>query len=635
MSKTVEKIVLKNFKAFRQEQVIDFKNKNVLIYGNNGAGKSSIFWALYTFLQSSIKSKEGVEKYFKVFDVNNDATHQSLRNVFEGEDETAYIELTVKDGEDLIPYRIPAQEAAPVAVAAAEVTPAEVEEVAPENISVAVTEEVRAEDISEATVVEVPVDLSPITPVVPEAVAEEPTDTNIKLLNTTSDFINYKLLSGFYRDSHKYDVNLWSVFERDIFPFITDNVNDKTFLEKLKVDTKDVERYDSGYKLREGWRKDEYIAWLDSEVNGKIDALLGSIEQFANDFIKEHFYNNQDVLKVKLTFDKRFTFELIEQHVWEDGNKHIRENDLQIKLVVSQYDTANTRWIPLHRVQSFLNEAQLTRIAIGIRIGALRTRLQTTEFKLLVLDDMLISLDLSNRMEVIKIILNHNNKPSLRFFDSFQKIILTHDKGFYNILKNYTNGSEWEYYKLTKDENSNAAPNLNTDKTHIEKAARFLADGEFDAVGNELRKEVELTIKKYLNQGLNRENEEFQELSKMLKSAYEKYTANERKAFEKVFVDKDLPLEIIKKVTENFEADDSLSPEQIGKLKGTKKHLFEYLIKQYEVKNEKDKLFEEIKVILDRIMNPASHASGEAMYDRELQNAITKVHKLKKLLGEV
>lgn len=635
MSKTVEKIVLKNFKAFRQEQVIDFKNKNVLIYGNNGAGKSSIFWALYTFLQSSIKSKEGVEKYFKVFDVNNDATHQSLRNVFEGEDETAYIELTVKDGEDLIPYRIPAQEAAPVAVAAAEVTPAEVEEVAPENISVAVTEEVRAENISEATVVEVPVDLSPITPVVPEAVAEEPTDTNIKLLNTTSDFINYKLLSGFYRDSHKYDVNLWSVFERDIFPFITDNVNDKTFLEKLKVDTKDVERYDSGYKLREGWRKDEYIAWLDSEVNGKIDALLGSIEQFANDFIKEHFYNNQDVLKVKLTFDKRFTFELIEQHVWEDGNKHIRENDLQIKLVVSQYDTANTRWIPLHRVQSFLNEAQLTRIAIGIRIGALRTRLQTTEFKLLVLDDMLISLDLSNRMEVIKIILNHNNKPSLRFFDSFQKIILTHDKGFYNILKNYTNGSEWEYYKLTKDENSNAAPNLNKDKTHIEKAARFLADGEFDAVGNELRKEVELTIKKYLNQGLNRENEEFQELSKMLKSAYEKYTANERKAFEKVFVDKDLPLEIIKKVTENFEADDSLSPEQIGKLKGTKKHLFEYLIKQYEVKNEKDKLFEEIKVILDRIMNPASHASGEAMYDRELQNAITKVHKLKELLGEV
>lgn len=611
MSKTVEKIVLKNFKAFRQEQVIDFKNKNVLIYGNNGAGKSSIFWALYTFLQSSIKSKEGVEKYFKVFDVNNEATHQSLRNVFEGEGETAYIELTVKDGEDFKTYRIPTVEPLPL--------------VAPAEIATEV-EPVTTETVTTTTVVEVPVDLSPITPVSPEPVVE-PVDTNIKLLNTTSDFINYKLLSGFYRDSHKYDVNLWSVFERDIFPFITDNVNDKTFLEKIIDNTSDVERYDgTGYKLREGWRKEEYIDWLEAEVNDEIDATLERIQNFANEFIKEHFYNEKDVLKIQLTFDKRFSFDLVEQHVWEDDNKHIRESQLQIKLVVSQYDAANAGWIPLHRVQSFLNEAQLTRIAIGIRIGALRTsRIQSTEFKLLVLDDMLISLDLSNRMEVIKIILNHNNKPTLKFFDTFQKIILTHDKGFYNILKNYTNASQWEYYKLTKDENSNNAPNLKTDKTHIEKAARFLADGEFDAVGNELRKEVELTVKKYLNRGLNKENEEFKKLSEMLSDAYKSYTQNERKAFEKIFVENDLPEGFIKKIITDFENDEGLSLEQKGKLRNKRKHLFEYLIRQHEVRENKDKLFQEIKVILERIMNPASHASGEAMYEKELQQAIDKV----------
>ena len=639
MSKTVEKIVLKNFKAFRQEQVIDFKNKNVLIYGNNGAGKSSIFWSLYTFLQSSIKSKEGIDKYFKVFDVNNEETHQSLRNVFEGADATSYIELHVREDGELKTYNIPTEpeviSVAPVvaeAVTPEDITTAQVEEIEPEIITADVVEEVKAEDITDALVIQVPVDLSPITQVVPEAVAEA-TDTNVKLLNTTSDFINYKLLSGFYRDSHKYDVNLWSVFERDIFPFIIDNVDDKTFLEKIIDNTSDVERYESGYKLREGRRKEEYIEWLESEVNGEIETTLEKIQNFANEFIKEHFYNDSDVLKIQLSFEERFTFELIENHIWKEKNKHFREAGLKIKLVVSQYDTASATWIPLHRVQSFLNEAQLTRVALGIRIGALRTsRIQSTEFKLLVLDDMLISLDLSNRMEVIKIILNHNNKPSLRFFDTFQKIILTHDKGFYNILKNYTNGSEWEYYKLTKDENSNEAPKLNSDKTHIEKAARFFAEGEFDAVGNELRKEVELVIKKYLNQGLNREGEEFQELSKMLKSAYEKYTANERRAFEKVFVDKNLPLDIIKKVTGDFEIDITLTVEQIGKLKSTKKHLLEYLVKQYEVKEQKDKLFEDIKVILDRIMNPASHASGEAMYDRELQNAITRVHELKELL---
>ncbi len=584
MAKSVEKIVLKNFKAFRGEQVINFKNKNMLIYGNNGAGKSSIFWALYTFLQSSIKKPTSIDKYFKVFDVADNSTHQSLRNVFEAADENSFIELTVNDNGTIINYKIPS---IPPAVALPEV---------------------------------------PI-----EAAIEIPVDTNIKLLNTTSDFINYKLLSGFYSHSHKYDVNLWSVFEKDIFPFITDNVTEQTFLEKIIEHTDDIERYASGYGLREGWRKYQYTDWLEA-FNIEIDNMLGTIQQNANDFIKEHFYNNKDVLQVELIFDKRFKYDLVEQRIWKDENRHIRASQLQIKLVVKQYDIAKAAWIPLHRVQSFLNEAQLTRIAMGIRIGALRTRLQTTEFKLLVLDDMLISLDLSNRMEVVKIILNHDNKKSLKFFDSYQKIILTHDKGFYNILKNYTNPNEWEYCRLTKDENGNEAPKLAIDKTHIEKASKFFADGEYDAVGNELRKEVELTIKKYLNKALNTESEKFTELSKMIKSAYEKYTENERRLFEKIFVDNDLPIEVIQKMDEDFEHDEHLNGVQIGKLKSLKKSLHKYLYKQYEVKEIKNKLFDEVRVILDRIMNPASHSSGESMYEKELEDAIKKVQELKDCL---
>ena len=621
MSKTVEKIVLKNFKAFRQRQIIDFKNKNVLIYGNNGAGKSSIFWAIYTFLQSCIKDKNGVDKYFRVFDAENELTHQSLRNVFEAGEETSYIELTVRDGHTTKTYKIPAIEELPIAVL----------ESLPLETNHAESGTTEFQELAQE-VVEVPVDLSPIVPVVADAVPE-PIDNNIKLLNTTSDFINYKLLSGFYSNSHKYDVNLWSVFERDIFPFITDNINDKTFLEKIIDNTKDVARYDSGYKLREGWRKDAYIERLESEVNGEIDTVLGNIQQYANEFIKEHFYSNKDVLKVQLTFDKRFNFDLVEQNIWKDSKKHIRESDLQIKLVVLQYDTVKLEWIALHRVQSFLNEAQLTRIAIGIRIGALRmTRIQSKEFKLLVLDDMLISLDLSNRMEVIKIILNYENKQSLKFFDGFQKVILTHDKGFYNILKNYTNSNEWQYYKLTKNENSNDPPKLTPDGTHIEKASKFLADGEYDAVGNELRKEVELIIKKYLNKGLNTENEEFKKLSDMIKSAYEKYILNERRAFDKVFVNKEHSVDFIKKIDTDFESDLTLTAEEKLKLRILKKELHAYLYKQYEVKVEKDKLFQELRVILERIMNPASHTSAESMYERELEDAIRKIQEFKRCL---
>lgn len=576
--KSVEKLVLKNFKAFRQEQTIDFKKKNILIYGNNGAGKSSIFWALYTFLQSSIKDDAGVEKYFRVFDENNPETFQSLRNVFEPAEANSYVQLHIDDNEEPKTYAIS-------------------NEPAKTNFDA---------------------------------------DTNIRFLNTTSDFINYKLLSNFYKDSHRFDVNLWPVFERDIFPFITDNITDQTFLDKIIEKTRDVERYPiSGYALREGWRKWAYVERIEN-FNKEIDSLLGKIQQTANDFIKEHFYNKRDVLRIKLLFDRRFSFNLIHQNIWNDNKKHIRETNLRIKLVVENFDAATNRWIKLQRVQSFLNEAQLTRIAIGIRIGALRTRLQDTDFKLLVLDDMLISLDLSNRMEITKIILNHDNKPSLRFFDKFQKIILTHDKGFYNLMKNYTNPHEWEYYKLSKPEESTTAPDLKADVTHIERAEKFFADGDYDACGNELRKEVETIVKKYLTKGLNKESEEFQELSKMLKSAYEAFTLNERRAFNKVFVDKELPLDIVKKVETDFDNDPELSEEQKMKLRILKREMHQYLYRQYEVKQEvsnaKERLFLDIKAILDRIMNPASHASGESMYEKEMKQAIDKVVELKTAL---
>jgi len=42
-------------------------------------------------------------------------------------------------------------------------------------------------------------------------------DTIIQELNQASDFINYKLLHNFYTATHKQEINLWPVFERDIF----------------------------------------------------------------------------------------------------------------------------------------------------------------------------------------------------------------------------------------------------------------------------------------------------------------------------------------------------------------------------------------------------------------------------------
>ena len=62
----VERIEVRAFKAFKH---LDFKldGRHLLAYGGNGAGKSSLYWTLYTFLQSAAKTTPDVAKYFESF----------------------------------------------------------------------------------------------------------------------------------------------------------------------------------------------------------------------------------------------------------------------------------------------------------------------------------------------------------------------------------------------------------------------------------------------------------------------------------------------------------------------------------------------------------------------------------------
>ena len=292
-------------------------------------------------------------------------------------------------------------------------------------------------------------------------------------------------------------------------------------------------------------------------------------------------------------------------------------------------------WKPIERVQSFLNEAQLTRIAIGIRIGALRTRpLRSARFKILVLDDMLISLDFSNRMDVVRIILNTDNDPNLEnIFGEFQKIILTHDLGFYELIKRHTPPHEWEYLRFRSSENINEAPNVTRDRDRLEKAQIFLLDGEYDACGNELRKETEALLNKYLK-GLDLASQgKFQPLTDKLNQAMNQLNETRRADFNKLFVNKDLTPEFIQKLNTDFENDDSLEANEKGRLRGLRNDLVKYLVKQSQIKRDKERTIIDMKDTLNRIMNPASHASLAPLYPGELEKAIEGVKKLKEILN--
>ena len=78
MSWRINNIRIKNFKFFKDEFVLNVDGKHLLLYGENGSGKSSIYWSFYTHYQSCYKQPvpNDAQKYFLV---GND---QNLRNRF-------------------------------------------------------------------------------------------------------------------------------------------------------------------------------------------------------------------------------------------------------------------------------------------------------------------------------------------------------------------------------------------------------------------------------------------------------------------------------------------------------------------------------------------------------------------------
>ena len=54
MSWKIESLKVQNFKFFNEEFTLPVNCKNVLLYGENGSGKSSIYWSFYTIFQACL-----------------------------------------------------------------------------------------------------------------------------------------------------------------------------------------------------------------------------------------------------------------------------------------------------------------------------------------------------------------------------------------------------------------------------------------------------------------------------------------------------------------------------------------------------------------------------------------------------
>ncbi len=54
----IKTIEIENFRAFYGKHTVEVNGKNMLIYGENGSGKSSLYWAVHDFFRSAYKLED-------------------------------------------------------------------------------------------------------------------------------------------------------------------------------------------------------------------------------------------------------------------------------------------------------------------------------------------------------------------------------------------------------------------------------------------------------------------------------------------------------------------------------------------------------------------------------------------------
>jgi hypothetical protein len=172
-----------------------------------------------------------------------------------------------------------------------------------------------------------------------------------------------------------------------------------------------------------------------------------------------------------------------------------------------------------------LNEARLTVISLAMRLAIIEKRPSDAEVKILVLDDLMISLDMSNREKVLEVIFK-------KYLSQYQVFILTHDKLFFEYIKMTINQkssiNDWtisELYVGQDDKTKKEYPLIiECDLNYVKKAERYFKAKDYSTCSLYIRKELEqLIIERLPNEFILTIDGKFKDLSFYWDRCVERY----------------------------------------------------------------------------------------------------------------
>lgn len=389
----ITKIELENFRAFYNNYVIDLEKdprgniqnaKNLLVYGENGSGKSSLYKALKYFLDSHRQNLNFLD----------------FKNIFNPKDE-GHIKFSLR-----------------------------ADKKSAEKI---ITWSHKDKETHESVILE---------------------------SAKTKGFIDYKkLLETYFLHIDNDRVNIYDLLMSKLLPYSENEITHNTF----------EFNYEELLKNPKSKQPTELL----KNYNDGLSIKLDSIKNKANEILKMFDY------KISIQFDFA--------GIKFDGRPKEAEKRIFQKDIWLHVDFFDKEKLDKHHL--ILNEAKLSAIAISIFFASILEQ-PSSDLKVLALDDVLIGLDMSNRMPIIDIL--------QKYFAEYQIFFMTYDKTWFDIIKQKVGSQNWKAIEFFSNSNNDfEVPVYADNQNFIERAEYYLNQGDLKSSVVYLRSEFENQLKKF------------------------------------------------------------------------------------------------------------------------------------------
>lgn len=388
----ITKIEVKDFRAFRGSYTINLHSAghNLLVYGENGSGKSSLYQALNLFFAPP----------------TDFANH---KNIFVHTDD-GYVKLEI--GTNRKTAKVYEWEEA-------------------------------SHPFSERLIVEA---------------------------SKAKGFLDYRaLLETHFVHRHTEHINIFNLLINTLLANIPNPITQTNFPEELQIIEEVV-------KSRKSRRRTEQLEQLIPDFNAGLSTVLDYLTEKTNELLA--------------LFEQAVTIALT---LPDEG---ISVDD-EAKLIANQaiYLTATYYGNPISRHHHFLNEARLSAIAISIYLSSLLL-IPPARLRVLFLDDVLIGLDMSNRLPLLDILVKH--------FSDWQIILTTYDRVWFEMVrgrvKRWSTPWKSEEFFTARLDNGEMPVHANKGEAYLDIAQQHLFASDLKAAAVYIRSAYEHEIKHFCDE---------------------------------------------------------------------------------------------------------------------------------------